>query len=300
MEWVDCLQGRGCFAACVPYQNFLSQAHPFRTVTTLLPLCLVAITGNHHSTTPTHQTPIIHSHTTQRPNPHLIPSHPIPSHPIPSHPIPSTHHYHKSAMMILITIVGPQAILFNAFMSDVSAPRRISFSFIPNPSITALFHSVSFFWISVARSLFNDRIATNFAPTPSFEKPGMRSSMSVSVGVCTCSECVVRSVGAGRGFLVGGVLGLAWLLCTRVVVEWKSLFGGLWMCMPRRAVAAFARGMWHGLANMLVGRLNSMKPSGCVDRTDMVQLIATDGMIRGLALEQKHLSSGEYCGSWHS
>ena len=126
------------------------------------------------------------------------------------------------------------------------------------------------------------------------------------MGVCTCSERVVRSVGAGRGFLVGGSgeeggsRGLAWLLCSRVVVEWRSLFGGLWMCMPRRAVAALARGMWHGLASMLVGRLNGMKPSGCVDRIDMVQLIATDGIIRGLALELKHLSSGEYCGSWHS
>ena len=54
-------------------------------------------------------------------------------------------------------------------------------------------------------------------------------------------------------------------------LEWKSMFGGLWTCIPSLVGANVARRTLQGLAGKLIGRRYSMKPSELVDRVYIMQ-----------------------------
>ena len=55
------------------------------------------------------------------------------------------------------------------------------------------------------------------------------------------------------------------------------------MCSPRCDDAALIRGTLKGLANKLIGRLNGIRPSGWVDRINMVQFMVLDRVVRSVA-----------------
>lgn len=85
-------------------------------------------------------------------------------------------------------------------------------------------------------------------------------------------------VSVGEGFEEG--ISLSDFCPSLRILEWNSLFGVVWMCIPKRAEVAHTRGTLQCLASMTIGRLNAIKPSEQVDRIDMVELITTDGIVR--------------------
>lgn len=163
--------------------------------------------------------------------PHITPSvlisrsHPVPSQPLSSpHPNPVPHPQNEIiAIIAWIKMVGPHAMLRNAFLYHLSA-SWISFSFIVNASYAPGFHFGSYF-----PRLFNIWMCASFASTPRLENPGMKRSISSFVGACAWADCFSRLVGGGVVFVEGfeEAVSLSWDCCSVRILEWNGLDGHL-------------------------------------------------------------------------
>ncbi len=70
-----------------------------------------------------------------------------------------------------------------------------------------------------------------------------------------------------------------------VLLEWKGILEGWWMCVCSFGEAALTKGTVQGRASMLIGRLNGIKLSEREDRMNMMQLITMDEVVGWGALE---------------